>query len=96
MIKVKVNDDKIIITGHAGFDEYGKDIVCASVSSIIITTVNGIMKLNSKVIDFNQEQDKLEIKILKHSKESDILIENMLDLLEELELKYNKNIKIIK
>lgn len=96
MIKIKVKDDKIIITGHAGFDDYGKDIVCASVSSIIITTVNGIMKLNSEVIDFNQEQDKLEIKVLKYTKESDILIKNMLDLLEELELKYSKNIKIIK
>ena len=48
MIKVKVEKDKakykkITITGHALYDDYGKDIVCASVSSIVITTVNGIL-----------------------------------------------------
>ena len=34
MIKVKLSEDKIEITGHANYDEYGKDIVCSGVSSI--------------------------------------------------------------
>ena len=35
MIKVNVigNDDKIEILGHAMYDDFGKDIVCAGVSS---------------------------------------------------------------
>ena len=49
MIKVKVIHTKgkireISISGHADYDEYGNDIVCAAVSSTVITTVNGIMK----------------------------------------------------
>ena len=33
------------MTGHAGFGEYGEDIVCAGVSALGITTVNSIEKL---------------------------------------------------
>ena len=33
------------MTGHAGFGEYGEDIVCAGVSALAITTVNSIEKL---------------------------------------------------
>ena len=46
MINVVRRKNNIEITGHANFDDYGKDIVCASVSSIVITTVNGILELN--------------------------------------------------
>lgn len=49
MIKVKFNtngDTKSIeISGHAEFDEYGKDIVCASVSTIFQLTIMGLEKL---------------------------------------------------
>lgn len=33
MIKIYITKDSIKINGHADFDEYGKDIVCASVST---------------------------------------------------------------
>ena len=39
MIKVELKDNLITIKGHAGYDDKGKDIVCASVSSIVITTI---------------------------------------------------------
>ena len=44
MIKVIINKNQINITGHALYDTVGKDIVCASVSSIIYTTVNALFK----------------------------------------------------
>ena len=55
MIKVKVLKEnnfykEITITGHANYDTYGKDIVCSSVSSIVITTVNAIISLNKDII----------------------------------------------
>lgn len=40
------------ISGHAGYDDYGHDIVCASVSSAVQLTVNGvteILKLKAEV-----------------------------------------------
>ena len=38
MIRINIKKNTIIIKGHANYDKYGKDIVCASVSSIITTT----------------------------------------------------------
>ena len=43
MIKIKILKDYIEVKGHANYDDFGKDIVCASVSSIVITTVNAIV-----------------------------------------------------
>ena len=34
----------VSIKGHAFYDTYGKDIVCAAVSSIVTTTINDILK----------------------------------------------------
>ena len=52
MIRVYKNNDKVIIKGHANYADYGKDIVCASVSSIVITTVNGILEIDREAITY--------------------------------------------
>ena len=57
MIKVEVNKNFIKISGHANFDNYGKDIVCASVSSIIYTTINGILNINNTAINYTDGKD---------------------------------------
>ncbi len=93
MILIDISDKKISVSGHAFYEESGKDIVCASVSSILITTVNGIMKIYDDVIEFN-ENNGVAISIKKNKKVSDILIENMISLFEDLEKQYPKNIKI--
>lgn len=94
MIKIKTDNDTIVISGHSGYDVEGKDIVCASVSSIAITTVNAILKIDSKAITYEEKDGYLKITILKHTNSIDLLISNMLELLEELECQYSKNIKI--
>jgi len=100
MIKVNIikKDDqinKITINGHAEYAKYGKDIVCAAVSSIVITTINAIIRIDEEVLEY-KESDNLEITILKHTEATDILITNMLELLSELEKQYKKNIIINK
>ena len=34
-----------ICSGHAGFDRYGKDIVCASISVLVINTINSLEEI---------------------------------------------------
>jgi len=95
-INLKYNNDlieSISITGHAGYDIYGKDIVCASVSSIVITSVNAIVRLNSDSISYN-DSNGLSIDILSHNDVTDTLIDNMVSLLKDLEKQYKKNIII--
>ena len=97
MIKIKINEhdyiDSVEIIGHANYNDYGKDIVCASVSSIAITTVNSLIKLG-KDIDYEEKEGYLNITINSHDEVTDKLIDNMIDLFSELEKQYEKNIMI--
>ena len=83
----------IDISGHALYASYGKDIVCASVSSIVITTINAIVRLDQKAIDYSLN-DGILISILNHNRIVDTLIDNMVSLLKDLQKQYEKNIII--
>lgn len=98
MIKINLKYDNdliesISIIGHADFDVYGKDIVCASVSSIVITSVNAILRLRNDSINYDNSNG-LSIDILDHNDVTDTLIDNMVILLKDLEKQYKKNIII--
>lgn len=94
MIKININKDNIKISGHAGYGVKGTDIVCASVSSIVITSLNAIIKIDEDAISYNQDEGLIEVSIKKHDKYIDIIIDNMISMLEELENDYKKYIKI--
>lgn len=99
MIKVKVskkNDfvDCVKILGHAGYAPYGKDIVCSGVSSIVTTTINGILTFDKKYISYSAKQDDFEIVVNVHNEIVDNLINNMINMLKEIENDYPNNIKI--
>lgn len=92
LVKDKIKEINMI--GHAGYDEYGKDIVCSAASSIVITSVNAILSFNSNYISYQEEKNKFSIKIKDNNEIVDKLITNMLNLLKELEQDYPKYIKI--
>lgn len=99
MIKVKIDKkDEIInhikISGHALYDDYGKDIVCASVSSIVITSINAIIRIDEKTVSYNKSEGVIEVEILKHNEVTDKIILNMIELLKELSNNYQDNVKI--
>ena len=94
MIKVNIKKDQITIKGHADYEEFGKDIVCASVTSIATTTINAIIRLDSESIEFKSNSGLIDIVIKKHSDLVDTLLLNMTELLKELEKDYKKYIKI--
>ena len=96
MIKISIRNNIITIAGHALYDDYGKDIVCASVSSIVITSINLCLRFDKDSIKYKKKTDKLAIEVLSNDKNISLTIENMIMMLEELASTYKKNIKIIK
>lgn len=99
MIRVKVTyhenvPERIELSGHAMYDEYGKDIVCSAASSIFITTVNGILSFDPTYIKVEEEQDKLIVSVLVKNEITKTLIQNMLNLFTDLATNYPKNVKI--
>lgn len=101
MIKITIGSNnkhvtEISINGHAMYDDFGKDIVCAAVSTCVITSVNGISSIDDAYLKVDNTSDGLYITIRKENDICDKLINNMISLLEELKSQYPKNIKIIK
>lgn len=96
MIKVVSKKDSIVIIGHADYADYGKDIVCASASAIVITSINACLRINKESIKYKEEKDKLTIDIISKDKDVLLIINNMMSMLEELAKTYQRNIKIIK
>lgn len=99
MIRVKIKKkgsyyEKISILGHAMYDEYGKDIVCSAVSSIVTTTVNGILSLDRESITYMVSSKGMTIKVNKNDRTTQILIHNMVSLLKELRSNYQEYIEI--
>ena len=98
MIKVNIKKEnerikEVTIKGHALYDTLGKDIVCSAVSSIVITTVNGILSIDKDSIKVDEKGFK--ITILKENIIVDKLINNMISLLKELSIDYPNNINIL-
>ena len=98
MIKINVKKDNNIIksievNGHAEYADYGKDIVCSAVSSIVTTTINDILTLDRDAIKYITKDGNITITNL----DNDIankLLNTMLNTLSDLATSYPKNIRI--
>lgn len=66
------------ISGHAGYNESGKDIVCSAVSALAINTVNSIEKLTDDICTVNNDESgSLELKVLTLSNSSELLLNSL-------------------
>ena len=95
-VNVKYNNNKVyelVIKGHAGYDVHGKDLVCAAVSSMAITTINNIIALDDS-IDYEENSGLLIIRVKRDTEVNNKLLDNLVRMLTELKAKYPKNIEI--
>ena len=98
MIKVEIIKNNNIITsisckGHASYAEYGKDIVCASFSTMIITTINAILEIDKEAISYT-DNNNLNIVNIKKDNITNKLLNNLVNMIYELKENYDKNINI--
>ena len=93
MITVTITENGLTIDGHAGYAEIGKDIVCAAVSSTVVTTINILLSLDNQSISYNDSRG-LIIEVLKNDMTTKKIINVLISNLYELEKAYPKNIQI--
>ena len=91
----KLNDKYIKITcfGHAEYDDYGKDIVCAAVSALVTNCFNSIEKYsNDDFVSAETHEDGTTELILKEniSHDSELLIDSMIYGLKGIQKQYGK------
>ena len=96
-VNVKYNNDNVyelVIKGHSGYDVHGRDIVCAAVSSMAITTINNIIALDNDSIDYEEKSGLLIIRVKRDTEVNNKLLDNLVRMLTELKDLYPKNIEI--
>ncbi len=98
MIKVSIKRNNNIIesincNGHAKYDDYGKDIVCSSFSTMIITTINAILEFDKNAISYT-DTNNLEIINIKKDDITNKLLNNLVDMIYQLRENYERNINI--
>lgn len=105
MIKISLyNNTQDLITGfkvigHAGYDEYGKDIICSAVSVLVVNTINSIEKFTSDKFSLKQDINKglFDFKLINNDISSDtrLLLDSLILGLTNIEEEYsNKYLKI--
>ena len=50
-------------TGHAGFDEAGKDIVCAAISAMTMLVINAIEVSYASDVEYSIDEDTADIEV---------------------------------
>lgn len=97
--KEENNSYTFSITGHANYDDIGKDIVCAAVSILTTTVVNEINRFgvmhenNDEVISFSF----IAVQISQSPTDCHLyrLYEMLKENLQEIEQQYPSNLKVI-
>lgn len=90
---------KFLIKGHAGYDESGKDIVCASVTAVVFTAIAGLKNVADidVVVQYNDGSmfcilpSNIEEKKLEYSA---VILDTTYVGLRQIESKYGKYIKV--
>ena len=81
------------VSGHANADEYGKDLICASVSSIMFGFMNALDSLHEDV-DIKQLTNKITITNHSNSNKVQDYFELVMMQLKTIEESYGDFIKV--
>jgi uncharacterized protein len=90
------------INGHANYAKYGKDIVCAGISTAVIMTINLIDKITQNY-HFTKDEDKGIItfewtnfnkETIVNQKYLQIGLDNLYETLKQIANEYPNNISI--
>ena len=81
------------VEGHSGFADAGEDIVCASVSSTVWMTVNGIESQNLAELKYEENDGYVNCHIsLNRNASADAMLESLVSFMDELSKQYKKYI----
>ncbi len=104
MIEINVNFKKnriqgFELSGHAGYSEYGNDVVCAAVSVLVINTINSIENLTDDLYDCSTDEQigYISFKLTEDgSNDVQLLLKSMLLGLESMRDEYGSDyIKLV-
>ncbi len=97
LVKIRCTDGRISeyeVSGHAGYAECGKDIVCAGVSSLTLSAALGLRDVLHKKGTYESEAGRLLVKILETDDRTEAILRTMQIGLTEMQKQYSELITI--
>lgn len=82
------------ISGHSGYSDEGSDIVCASVSSAVMLTINTAAEFYSIDLDTDVSEGEISCGISGITSDSDRLLKSLEAHLSFIQEDYPENIKV--
>ena len=76
MIVVRVREDGVTMSGHAGFAGVGKDIICAGVTSLTQTLIKSMNDLTEDKIEYEMSSGRADIKYRDLSEAGKLLVDS--------------------
>jgi uncharacterized protein YsxB (DUF464 family) len=98
LVKVRYNQDRIkevTISGHSGYEEIGKDIVCSAVSTAMFVSLGLVEKVCPRY-SFKSDEKKalMSLKIIETNEITDMVLDNLVDLLYSISCDYGDYLAI--
>ena len=94
MITITRRNDCITISGHAGYAEPGKDIVCAAVSTLAQTLIKSVVSFSTDLIEYDMMPGWVHIKFWSLSSESRTLVDSFFCGLDMISFEYPDHVQI--
>jgi len=82
------------IEGHAGYADCGKDIVCAAVTSAVMTSLNGITECAKVKADIEVKENEIVLNLNEKKQEAQLFLMALKLQLEYIESEYKGTINI--
>ena len=95
-----IYDQRVIsfkLTGHADAGPYGQDIVCAAVSVLAISTVNGLERVVHTHPEIIQDQNNggyLEVKNIDLGHDAQIIMQTFFNGMLDIQDNYSDHIEV--
>jgi uncharacterized protein YsxB (DUF464 family) len=84
-------------SGHAGYAESGKDIVCAGVSSLVLNMINSVEEFceDKYMLDIDEDMGHVKFSFVDNPSYNAILLINSLELgIKGIEKTYSQHINL--
>ena len=88
--------------GHSGYAEAGADIVCAAISALTQTTLNGLKNVLKAPVMFDQDDDRAFIEAIltpeaseDQIRQAQLLLVTLLEGLQAIQRGYPRNLRMI-
>ncbi len=101
-VKFQRTENKITaftVSGHSGYAEEGEDIVCASVSSVVWSTVNGLSEIAGLPVEYESRDGFVSCSMPQLSpaerEKADLLLESMYAFMQSLSEQYEHFVKVM-